>query len=537
MSDADWPSPEPSSREPAQRPSPLPRVEDLPVADQGYDREKVQEAFDAFYRHAAQLDATLRTLESVEVFQRTAAELRAELRTIRGSGLSVGSWQSGAAAGYGARSSVAEWSPPPAVKRVAGEFAFLIVVGVIVGWAGWSPLTIVLVMALSLAIVLLIEWVASRERAIPRAAAAAQAPALDEPAELEAAPARVEPQQEGPEAMTILGAPPVREPEPPEEPAPEEPSAGDSPSPLDGDSPSVPAVAQQDGPAVGEDTAEEVVLVDEPEPVVLEAVEATVPEPDVPPVAEDTPEEVVARVDDEPGPDEEREVGEPQEPEQPEDEREDDLVAEAEELEPTPEPDTAVAGVEPIETGAERRRFPLFRRRGGATPVAEELLAEHVPGEPPEPAPGAAEPSLVPGPDLEPPQVEPDEPEEPEQRIDPWEQVAEVPEPEPNGPEPDEPEQLEPTQHRSWFRPEPERERESEPEPVAEAEPEPEPEPVEEPEPEPVAQLEPEPEPEDEPEERAELRELPVEALAEQASAALERSRARRRAPRRARRR
>src|SRR5918997_5666456 len=94
MSSPDWPSPE--QQQPQQRPLPLPRVEDLPVAEQGYDREQVREAFDAFYRHAAQLDSTLRTLEAVEVFQRTAAELRAELRTMRGSGWTVQSWQSGA---------------------------------------------------------------------------------------------------------------------------------------------------------------------------------------------------------------------------------------------------------------------------------------------------------------------------------------------------------------------------------------------------------------------------------------------------------
>ena len=71
MSDAEWPAPEPATpREPERRTTPLPRVEDLPIAEQGYDREKVREAFDAFYRHAAQLDATLSTLEAVEVFQR-----------------------------------------------------------------------------------------------------------------------------------------------------------------------------------------------------------------------------------------------------------------------------------------------------------------------------------------------------------------------------------------------------------------------------------------------------------------------------------
>jgi hypothetical protein len=50
-----WPSPD-SPR------GPLPRIDDLPIAEQGYDQEAVREAFDAFYRHAAQLDASLKAL-------------------------------------------------------------------------------------------------------------------------------------------------------------------------------------------------------------------------------------------------------------------------------------------------------------------------------------------------------------------------------------------------------------------------------------------------------------------------------------------
>ncbi|HEV8685716.1 MAG TPA: hypothetical protein VGQ84_00420 [Gaiellaceae bacterium] len=508
MSDVDWPSPEPSSREPAQRPLPLPRVEDLPIAEQGYDREKVQDAFDAFYRHAAQLDATLRTLEAVEVFQRTAAELRAELRTIRGSGLSVGSWQSDA--GYGARQSVTEWSPSPAVKRVAGEFGFIILIGAIVGWAKWSPLTIVLVMSLALAIVLLVEWVASRERAIPRAAAPAQAPALDERAELEAAPAPAQPQQEGPEAMTIFGAAPVREAEPaepqeeaaPPEPEPEEAVSNERQRDISGDGhrelaeeaepileEALQAVPETDTAAALEDTAEEGLVLDAPEEdaVLDEAAAEELPVEDVAPdevavavvavEAEAEPDVPVA--EEEPKPDEEREVGEPQEPEESEEEREDDLVAAAEELEAAPEPELALGGAEPLETGPKRRRFRLFRRREAEAPSADGVAAEHVPGEPLEPAPGSPEPSVQPGPDLEPPELEPEEPEEPDEHVDPWEQAAEIPEREP------------------------------------------------------IAQINPEPEPEPEPE----VREPPVEALAEQAAAALDRSRARRRAPRRARRR
>ena len=140
MTDGDWPAPEPH-HEQRQR-LPLPRVDDLPVAEQGYDREAVREAFDAFYRHAAQLDATLRTLEAVEVFQRTASELRAEMRTIRAGGWTVSSYGRGygtSRAGGGFR----EWSLPPAFPRVAAEAVFLIVVGVIVGVAGWSRIEIV----------------------------------------------------------------------------------------------------------------------------------------------------------------------------------------------------------------------------------------------------------------------------------------------------------------------------------------------------------------------------------------------------------
>ena len=42
----------------------LPRVEDLPVAGEGYDTAKVQEAFDAFRRHTAQLQAQLRVMQA-----------------------------------------------------------------------------------------------------------------------------------------------------------------------------------------------------------------------------------------------------------------------------------------------------------------------------------------------------------------------------------------------------------------------------------------------------------------------------------------
>jgi F0F1-type ATP synthase membrane subunit b/b' len=42
----------------------LPRVEDLPVAQQGYDQQRVGEAFEAFRRHVVQLQAQLRVLQA-----------------------------------------------------------------------------------------------------------------------------------------------------------------------------------------------------------------------------------------------------------------------------------------------------------------------------------------------------------------------------------------------------------------------------------------------------------------------------------------
>jgi len=42
----------------------LPRVEDLPVAEQGYDADRVRDAFEAFRRHVVQLQAQLRVLQA-----------------------------------------------------------------------------------------------------------------------------------------------------------------------------------------------------------------------------------------------------------------------------------------------------------------------------------------------------------------------------------------------------------------------------------------------------------------------------------------
>src|SRR6476646_4436880 len=52
--------------EPGQQPSltALPRLEDLPKSGDGYDPDKVREAFESFRRHAAQLQAQLRVLQA-----------------------------------------------------------------------------------------------------------------------------------------------------------------------------------------------------------------------------------------------------------------------------------------------------------------------------------------------------------------------------------------------------------------------------------------------------------------------------------------
>ena len=427
MSDAEWPAPEPAApREPERRPAPLPRVEDLPLAEQGYDREKVREAFDAFYRHAAQLDATLSTLEAVEVFQRTSAELRAELRTIRGSGWTVQSWQAGGGS-YGTRGRVSEWSLPPAFPRVAGEALFLIVMGVIVGVAGWSRLTIVLVMALALGVVWLIEWVAARERAIPQAVAPVTVPDLDEEVpELPAGEAKEwgAAQEEGPEAMTMLGTPAVRESDEPVEEGEKEDEPADEPVEAD-----------------SEDTEEEEAFVQaEAEPV-----EEPVEEP--PPV------------------------------EEPEPEPEPEPVAEADE--PEPEPELLVLpepqpGLEP----EPRRRFGFFRRR------RDDAEAPAVELEPLDQEP--EEPELVAGPEPVDDEVLDGavelvaEPETAEPELDPWEAPAAVPEEPVASAEPDEPEEPEAVDEVEPLEPEPEPAAEAEqlmePEPEPEAEPEPEPE-------------------------------------------------------------
>jgi hypothetical protein len=164
----DWPSPHHHESHP------LPRVEDLPAAWEGYDRERVQAAFDAFYRHIARLDATLRTPESVEVFRGEAGDLRAELRSLRAAGWSP------YPRGYTLtpeRSMLG--SVPEAVPRIALEVVFLVIVAAVVAVAKLSALEIVGIMAGAVLIAFLVELIAARDRrvATPIPAAAPVAPA------------------------------------------------------------------------------------------------------------------------------------------------------------------------------------------------------------------------------------------------------------------------------------------------------------------------------------------------------------------------
>jgi hypothetical protein len=143
MTDGDW---VPSER----RREPLPRLEDLSEAGDGYDREAVKAAFAAFYRHAADVDATLRVLETVEAFQRQAADLRADIRALRAASWGPSpsprsaSWYAGprTSRGYAPASALSD-----ALPRVAVETVFILLVAVGAALAGVStPLVVLLVL-------------------------------------------------------------------------------------------------------------------------------------------------------------------------------------------------------------------------------------------------------------------------------------------------------------------------------------------------------------------------------------------------------
>jgi F0F1-type ATP synthase membrane subunit b/b' len=59
--------------------TPLPRAEDLPVVEKGYDETRVREAFEAFRRHVVQLQAQLRVLQAAG----TSAQLEPSGHAVR----------------------------------------------------------------------------------------------------------------------------------------------------------------------------------------------------------------------------------------------------------------------------------------------------------------------------------------------------------------------------------------------------------------------------------------------------------------------
>jgi hypothetical protein len=206
MSPDAWPSPDAQS-------GPLPRIEDLPIAEQGYEQDAVRAAFDSFYRHAAQLDAALRTLEAVDSFHRQAAALRADLRALRTAGWTQQPWSGAPPYGYATRAPREGISP--AVWRIAGEVVFLIAVSVVLGVAKLPWWVIVLVMAAAFLIIVVIEWTASREPfVVSRAPEEPEHPVVDVPSPGERTESEpvgwtaFEESQEPSDAMTMIAGPP-----------------------------------------------------------------------------------------------------------------------------------------------------------------------------------------------------------------------------------------------------------------------------------------------------------------------------------------
>lgn len=154
--------------------SELPRTDDLPRPDDGFDPARVEEAFASF-------------AERVHELESVAAELRAELRELRAERRPAErrpperravlyddeDWPVDAASRGVGREPSPDWVasvPPPlgrpfAVPRVALEGAFLLAVALLAGLADLEAAWIVLVMTAAWALVALSEWAAAAKRA------------------------------------------------------------------------------------------------------------------------------------------------------------------------------------------------------------------------------------------------------------------------------------------------------------------------------------------------------------------------------------
>jgi hypothetical protein len=271
MSEGGWTPEGWEERAPAQPPERLPRLEDLPPAEHGYDRAAVQQAFEAFYRHAAQLDTTLRMLESMEIFARQAKDLREDIRALRASAWGPvpaprPSWSAGTAERTYSR---AGSGVPETLPRLAVEAAFIVLVAIGAAVAELDAWLIVVLVLGAFLLVAIFEVVASTRRARPRPgllpsrvdAPAAPAPAPAAPEEVQpavvAAAAEATMIEPGPEAVA-----PEPEPEPAVAPEPE-PEVALEPEPEPVLPPAVSAVAAEDP---WEDRAEIVQLEAAPEP-------------------------------------------------------------------------------------------------------------------------------------------------------------------------------------------------------------------------------------------------------------------------------
>ena len=148
--------------------SELPRTDDLPRTEEGYDPLRVEEAFTSF-------------ADRVHELEEVAAELRAELRSLRHE-RSVAfaapdddpDWPAEHAVGDGRLAASPDWVagavPPPlqrpvAVPRLALEAVFLLLVALFAGLADLAPEWIVLLMAGAWVVVALVEWTAAARRA------------------------------------------------------------------------------------------------------------------------------------------------------------------------------------------------------------------------------------------------------------------------------------------------------------------------------------------------------------------------------------
>lgn len=175
--------------------SKLPQTDELPHADEGFDRARVEGAFATFADRVGELETV-------------ASELRAELRSLRAERAAPSfaneDWPLDAGVASGGRPS-ADWVasvPPPlarglTVPRLAIEGAFLVVVAALAGLADLGAAWIVLVMAVAWGLVALAEWATAAKQSHWR---------LDEVAPALAVPGPDAPDSTGPWDMPVVEA-------------------------------------------------------------------------------------------------------------------------------------------------------------------------------------------------------------------------------------------------------------------------------------------------------------------------------------------